>query len=242
MKVALMITCLGDIFRPEVGVATVRLLRRLGVQVEFPESQTCCGQPFFNSGYPIHAQDVARHTIEVFERAAVDAIVVPSGSCAAMVKCEYPELFHDNPPWHDRATALAARTHEATDFLVNVLGREDVGGTFQGKVTYHYACHLRTLGMKDEAVRLIRAIRGVEYVPLDGLEDCCGFGGSFAVRFPEISGAIVHDKAEAIVRTGADVAVSTDTGCLMNISGRLHRVGSPIRTMHLVELLAGSVQ
>jgi L-lactate dehydrogenase complex protein LldE len=238
MKAALMITCLGDIFRPEVGVATVRLLRRLGVDVEFPAGQTCCGQPFLNSGYPQHAQDVARHTIETFERASVDAIVVPSGSCAAMVKCEYPELFHDNPAWHDRATAFARRTHELSDFIVNVLGRTDVGATFQGKVTYHYACHLRTLGLKDEAVRLIREIRGAQFVPLDGCEDCCGFGGSFAVRFPEISGAIVQEKAHAIVRSGADVVVATDAGCLMNIGGRLHRLGSQVRAIHLVELLA----
>jgi len=233
-----MITCLGDIFRPEAGVATVRLLRRLGIQVEFPEGQTCCGQPFFNSGYPRHAQDVARHTIEVFERAAVDAIVVPSGSCAAMVKVEYPELFHEDVAWRKRATDLAARTYELTDFLVNVLGREDVGASYRGRVTYHYACHLRALGLKDEAVRLIRAIQGVEYVPLDGIEDCCGFGGSFAVRFPEISGAIVDDKAQAIVRTGAAVVVATDAGCLMNIAGRLHRIGAHARAMHLVELLA----
>lgn len=235
-----MITCLGDIFRPEVGVATVRLLRHLGVQVEFPADQTCCGQPFFNSGYPNHAQDVARHTIEVFEQAAVDAIVVPSGSCAAMVKVEYPELFHDDLPWHARAVALASRTHELSDFLVNVLGREDVGASYRGKVTYHYACHLRALGLRDEAVRLIRAVRGVEYVPLDGLEDCCGFGGSFAVRFPEISGAIVNDKAQAIVLTGADLVAATDTGCLMNIAGRLHRIGSPVRAVHLAELLTGN--
>lgn len=239
MKVALMITCLGDIFRPQVGVATVRLLRRLGVAVEFPEGQTCCGQPFFNSGYPRHAQDVARHTIDVFGRAAVDAVVVPSGSCAAMVKVEYPELFHDDSVWRGRAIELAARTHELTDFVVNVLGRVEVGARFRGKVTYHFACHLRALGLKDEAVRLIRAIDGAEYVPLEGLEDCCGFGGSFSVRFPEISGAIVQDKAQAIQRTGADVVVATDAGCLMNIAGRLHRIGSSVRTMHLAELLAG---
>ena len=238
MKVALMITCLGDIFRPEVGVATVRLLRRLGVQVEFPGGETCCGQPFFNSGYPHHAQDVARHTIEVFEQAGVDAVVVPSGSCAAMVKVEYPALFHDDSPWQRRAAGLGGRTHELSDFLVNVLGREDVGANFHGKVTYHYACHLRALGLKDEAVRLIRAIRGVEFVPLEGIEDCCGFGGSFAVRFPEISGAIVNDKAQAIARTGADTVVATDAGCLMNIAGRLHRIGANVRAMHLVELLA----
>src|SRR5262245_34051228 len=177
MKVALMITCLGDMFRPQVGVATVRLLRRLGVEVAFPRSQTCCGQPLFNSGYPEQAREVARHTIGVFEREVADAVVVPSGSCAAMVKCEYPELFRGDAEWHGRAMALAARTHELTDFLVNVLGREDVGASFDGKVTYHYACHLRALGLKNEAVRLIRAVRGAQYIPLEGLEDCCGFGG-----------------------------------------------------------------
>jgi L-lactate dehydrogenase complex protein LldE len=240
MKVALMITCLADIFRPQVGIATVRLLRRLGVAVEFPADQTCCGQPLFNSGFPKDAQDVARHTIQVFERASVDAVVVPSGSCAAMVKVEYPELFRDDPEWHGRASALASRTHELTDFLVNVLQREDVGAACSGTVTYHYACHLRALGLKDEAVRLIRAIRGIKFVPLDGVEDCCGFGGSFAVRFPEISGAIVDDKAQAIMRSGADTVVATDSGCLMNIAGRLHRIGSPVRCMHLAELLAES--
>jgi L-lactate dehydrogenase complex protein LldE len=237
-----MVTCLGDIFRPQVGVAMVRLLRRLGVAVEFPAGQTCCGQPLFNSGYPQHARDVARHTIEIFRRAPVDAVVVPSGSCAAMVKVEYPELFHADPAWHARAVELAGRTHELSDFLVNVLGREDVGASFSGKVTYHYACHLRALGLKDEAVRLIRAVRGVEYVPLDGLEDCCGFGGSFAVRFPEVSGAMVDDKVRAILRTGAGTVLATDSGCLMNIAGRLHRIGTSIRAIHLVELLASGTQ
>ncbi len=236
MKVALMVTCLGDVFRPEVGVATVRLLRRLGVSVEFPQGQTCCGQPFFNSGYPEHAQEMARHTIRVF--ADADRVVAPSGSCAAMVKVEYPELFHDDAAWHARALDLAARTHELSDFLVNQLGRTDVGASFDGTVTYHFACHLRALGLKDEAIRLIRAVRGAAYVPLDGVEDCCGFGGSFAVRFPEISGGMVDDKARAIQRTGADVVVATDSGCLMNIAGRLHRIGSPVRAVHLAELLA----
>jgi len=237
MNVALMVTCLGDVFRPQVGVATVRLLRRLGCRVEFPSNQTCCGQPFFNSGYPRHAQDIARHTIEVFRN--FEKVVVPSGSCAAMVKVEYPELFRENSIWHDRAVELANRTHELADFVVNVLGREDVGARHNGKVTYHHACHLRALGIRQEAVRLIRAVSGIEFLPLHGLEDCCGFGGSFSVRFPEISCAIVNDKAQAIVATGADTVVSTDTGCLMNIAGRLHRMGATIRAMHLAELLEG---
>lgn len=237
MNVALMVTCLGDVFRPQVGVATVRLLRRLGCRVEFPSNQTFCGQPFFNSGYPRHAQDIARHTIEVFRN--FEKVVVPSGSCAAMVKVEYPELFRENSIWHDRAVELANRTHELADFVVNVLGREDVGARHNGKVTYHHACHLRALGIRQEAVRLIRAVSGIEFLPLHGLEDCCGFGGSFSVRFPEISCAIVNDKAQAIVATGADTVVSTDTGCLMNIAGRLHRMGATIRAMHLAELLEG---
>lgn len=231
-----MITCLGDVFRPEVGVATVRLLRRLGVELDFPQAQTCCGQPFLNSGYHAYAQEIARHTIDVFRDP--EAIVVPSGSCAAMVKLEYPELFRDDPHWHQRAVDLAGRTYELSDFLVNVLGREQVGSTFRGKITYHYACHLRGLGLKDEAVRLIQAVSGAQYIPLEGSEDCCGFGGSFAVRFPEISGAIVADKAQTILRTGADVVVATDSGCLMNIAGRLHRMGVQMRTLHLAELLA----
>jgi L-lactate dehydrogenase complex protein LldE len=232
-----MITCLGDVFRPEAGVATVKLLRRLGVEVGFPTGQTCCGQPFYNSGYPDRARELARHTIRQFE--GDWPVVVPSGSCAAMVKLEYPDLFPDEPKWQSRARNLAGRTHELSEFLVRVLGREDVGARFQGKVTYHYACHLRGLGLKDEAVRLIRAVAGAEYVPLAGIEDCCGFGGSFAVRFPEVSGAIVADKADKIRATGADLLVATDTGCLMNIAGRLHRIGCHMPALHLAELLAG---
>ena len=235
-----MITCLGDMFRPDVGVAAVRLLRRLGITVAFPESQTCCGQPFFNSGYSRHAQEIAKHTITVFQDS--ETVVVPSGSCAAMVKLEYPALFRDDPVWYERAVNLGKRTYEITYFLVNVLESVDVGATFKGKVTYHFACHLRAMEMQDEAVQLIKSIRGAEYVPLEGIQDCCGFGGSFSVRFPEVSGAIVQDKAQAILRSGADVVVSTDTGCLMNIAGRLHRIGSAVRSAHLVELLAGDVR
>jgi L-lactate dehydrogenase complex protein LldE len=235
LKVSLMITCLGDALFPEVGVATVRLLRRLGVTVDFPAAQTCCGQPHFNSGYHDHARDLARHAIETFANG--QTVVTPSGSCAAMVKLEYPELFHDDPAWHERAMDLARRTRELSDFLVNVLQVEDVGARFEGKATYHMACHLRGLGLQTEPERLLRKVRGLEYVPLERYDECCGFGGSFAVRFPQISGAMVCDKAAFIEKTGAGVVVATDAGCLMNIAGCLRRRGSAVRALHLAQVL-----
>jgi L-lactate dehydrogenase complex protein LldE len=235
-KVSLMVTCLGDALFPEVGIATVQLLRRLGVTVEFPPAQTCCGQPQSNSGYRDLARDLARHTLRVF--AESELVVTPSGSCAAMVKLEYPELFHHDATLAGRARSLAQRTHELSDFLVNVLGREDVGARFQGTATYHMACHLRGLGVLTEPERLLRQVRGLQLLPLDRADECCGFGGSFSVRFPGISGAMVRDKAELIERTGADVVVATDTGCLMNIAGCLRRRGSRVRPMHLAQILA----
>jgi L-lactate dehydrogenase complex protein LldE len=235
VDVSLMATCLGDVMRPEAAVATVRLLRRLGVEVHFPERQTCCGQPFYNSGFLRGARDLARHTIEVF--AGDRPVVVPSGSCAAMVKIEFPHLFHDDASWHARAIELAARTFELSDFLVNRLKVTDVGARFAGRVAYHYACHLRGLGLKDEPEQLIRAVQGVEYVAIERQDQCCGFGGSFAVRYPEISGAMVGDKVACITDSLADLLVSTDTGCLLNIGGALHRQKQPMPVMHLAELL-----
>ena len=235
MKVSLLVTCLGDALFPDVGVATVRLLRRLGVAVDFPAAQTCCGQPHFNSGYRDHTRDLARHTIGALSGAG--PVVVPSGSCAAMVKLEYPELFRDDPAWHARAAELARRTHELSDFLVNVLGVEDVGARFDGRVTYHMACHLRGLGLLTEPERLLRRVRGLEYVPLERADECCGFGGSFAVRYPEVSGAMVDDKAAFIEKANVDAVVATDAGCLMNVAGRLRRRGSRVRALHLAEVL-----
>jgi L-lactate dehydrogenase complex protein LldE len=233
-----MITCLGDLFFPDVGVATVRLLRRLGVEVEFPDRQTCCGQPHFNSGYHADARELAKHMIQAFHKD--QPVVTPSGSCAAMVKLEYPELFRDEPTWHEKAKNLAGRTYELSDFLVNVLKVEDVGARFNGSVTYHMACHLRGLGLLTEPERLLRRVQGLELVPLERCDECCGFGGSFSVRYPEISGAMVNDKATFVEQSGADVVVATDAGCLMNIGGCLRRRGSKVRTMHLAEVLAGS--
>jgi L-lactate dehydrogenase complex protein LldE len=203
--------------------------------VDFPPAQTCCGQPHFNSGYRAYAQDLAKHTIRAFANAKT--VVTPSGSCAAMVKLEYPELMHGDLVWHERAEDLARRTRELSDFLVNVLGVEDVGARFAGKVTYHMACHLRGLGLQTEPERLLQRVRDLEYVRLEQADECCGFGGSFSVRFPGISGAMVRDKAAAIEKSGAQAVVATDSGCLMNIAGYLRRKASPIRALHLAEVL-----
>lgn len=230
-----MITCLGDVLRPAAGQATVRILRRLGHEVGFPESQTCCGQPFFNSGYAEFARAQARHTIAAF--AGSDLVVVPSGSCAAMVKIEYPHLLVEEPQWHERAVDLASRTFELSDLLVNKLQVVDVGAKFSGRVAYHFACHLRGLNLQHEAEQLIQHVHGATLVQLTNADQCCGFGGSFSVRYPEISTAMVSDKARRIEQTQADVAVSTDAGCLMNIGGRLRRQGASIKVMHLAELL-----
>jgi L-lactate dehydrogenase complex protein LldE len=231
-----MITCLGDALFPDVGVATVRLLRRLGVEVDFPAAQTCCGQPHFNSGYHDLAADLARHTIAAFDNG--QTVVTPSGSCAAMVKLEYPELLHGDLVWHARAEELARRTRELSDFLVNVLGVEDVGARFDGRVTYHMACHLRGLGGSEHPQRLLRRVRGLELVPLERFDECCGFGGSFSVRYPGISGAMVQDKTTLIEKSGADAVVTTDAGCLMNIAGCLRRRGSKVRMLHLAQVLS----
>lgn len=236
MKVSLLVTCLGDALFPEVGVATVKILRRLGVDVDFPQAQTCCGQPHFNSGYHDEARQLARHTIQAF--AGDRLVVTPSGSCAAMVKVEYPHLLHDDLVWHGRAEELASRTHELSDFLVNVLKIDDVGARYSGRATYHMACHLRALGARGEAERLLRNVKGLELLPLERHDECCGFGGSFSVRYPGISGAMVCDKAMFIENSGADTVVATDAGCLMNIGGCLRRRGSKVRALHLAQVLA----
>lgn len=235
MKLSLMVTCLGDVLRPAAAKATVLLLRRLGHEIDFPERQTCCGQPFYNSGFADYAREQARHTIEVFE--GERTVVAPSGSCAAMVKVEYPHLLEAESGWHERAQDLAARTFELSDFLVNRLGVLDVGAKYQGKVAYHYACHLRGLGLSDEAERLVRHVEGAEFMTLRHADQCCGFGGSFSVRYPDISTAMVNDKVRCVLETGADCLVSTDTGCLMNIGGRLRRLRKPLEVLHLAELL-----
>ena len=218
-------------------MSSVAVLRRVGCEVEFDDRQTCCGQPAFNTGYRNEARQVAKRFIEVFEESTADAIVSPSGSCTAMVH-HFPELFTDEPSWRARAEAVAARTHELSSFLIRVLNVEDVGASWQGKLTWHDACHgLRDLNIRSEPRRLIRNVRGAEFVELENAEACCGFGGTFSVKYPEISLAILDQKIEAIERAGVQAVVSGDASCLMQIGGRLSRKGSSVRVMHLAELL-----
>jgi L-lactate dehydrogenase complex protein LldE len=240
MKVALFVTCLVDQLWSSVGTSCVEVLRRAGCEVEFDDRQTCCGQPAFNTGYREEARQVAKKFIEVFEQSNADAIVSPSGSCSAMVH-HFPELFVDEPQWLERASAVGSRAYEFSSFLIRVLNVEDVGATWNGRLTWHDACHgLRDLGIKSEPRRLIRNVRGAELVEIENAESCCGFGGTFSVKYPEISVAILDQKIEAIERAGVDAVVSGDASCLMHIGGRLSRKKSNVRVMHLAELLAAT--
>ena len=233
-----MITCLGDMFFPEVGVAMVTLLRRLGVTVDFPQGQTCCGMPLFNSGYHHDAAIVAARTVRLF--ADADHVVVPSGSCAWMVKTEYPGLLKDAPALKAAALALAKKTYELSQFLVDVLGVTSVESPFRGKVTYHDSCHLlRGLGESRAPRTLLKGVKGCELVELPGSDECCGFGGSFSVRLPEVSTAILDKKLANAESTGVDCLVACDAGCLMQMGGGLSRRGSRLKAMHLAQVLAG---
>jgi L-lactate dehydrogenase complex protein LldE len=238
MKVSFFVTCLVDQLWSSVGSCSVEVLRRAGCEVEFDERQTCCGQPAFNTGYREEARAVAKRFIGIFEETNAEAIVSPSGSCTAMVH-HYPELFAEDPGWLKRAQAVAARTHELSSFLVNVLQIDDVGAAWSGRLTWHDACHgLRDLNLRSEPRRLIRNVRGADFVELDNADSCCGFGGTFSVKYPEISVAILDQKIEAIERAGVEAVVAGDASCLMQIGGRLSRCGSKVRAMHLAELLA----
>ena len=238
MRVSLFITCLVDQLWPSVGVSAVEVLRRAGCEVVFDERQTCCGQPAFNTGYRGEARRLARRFIEIFEESGSDAVVSPSGSCTAMAH-HFHELFQEDAGWRRRAETLAERTHEFGSFLVNVLGVEDVGASFRGRVTWHDACHgLRDLKLHGAPRKLLRNVRGLEFVELANADSCCGFGGTFSVKYPEISVAILDNKIEAIEQAGVRAVVSGDASCLMQIGGRLTRGGSNVRAMHLAEVLA----
>jgi len=233
-----MITCLGDLFFPEVGEAMVTVLRRLGVTVDFPAGQTCCGLPLFNSGYHDEAARVAERTVRLFGEA--EHVVVPSGSCTWMVKTEYPGLLKHDPTLKAAADSLAARTRELSQFIVEVLGVTRVESDFAGKVTYHDSCHLlRGLGESRSPRTLLRNIPGVDLVELSGSDECCGFGGSFSVRLPEVSTAILDKKLGNVEATGAGCLVACDAGCLMQMGGGLSRRASGVRPLHLAQLLAG---
>lgn len=219
-------------------MATVEVLRRAGCEVVFDDRQTCCGQPAFNTGYRSEAVKFAKRFIEIFEESDADAIVSPSGSCTAMVKHFY-ELFPDDESWRKRAEAIAAKTHEFGSFLVNVLKVEDVGAKFEGRVTWHDACHgLRDLKIKNEPRKLLQNVEGAEFVEMANADACCGFGGTFSVKYPEISVAILDNKIDAIEKSNVKAVISCDSSCLMQIGGRLSRKGSKIKAMHIAEILA----
>ena len=238
IKVGLFVTCIVDQMWSSVGTSTVEVLRRAGCEIEFDERQTCCGQPAFNTGYRTEARRVAKHFIELFEQSEAEFIVSPSGSCTAMVH-HYETLFADDEGWRKRAHAVAKRTFELAGFLVRELKLLDVGARFKGKVTWHDACHgLRDLGLRNEPRELIREVREAEFIELENADACCGFGGTFSVKYPEISTAILDRKIEAIAESGVDAVISGDASCLMQIGGRLSRIGSTVRVMHLAELLA----
>lgn len=237
MRVSLFVSCLVDQLWPTVGTATVEVLRRAGCEVRFDARQTCCGQPAFNTGYRAEARRVAAHLLDCAAGDGETPIVVPSGSCAAMVR-HLPELFAGTER-EELARAVAARTHELSSFLVRVLGRVDLGARFEGRLTWHDACHgLRDLGLRDEPRALLGAVRGAELVEARGCDTCCGFGGTFSVKYPEVSVAMVDWKLFHVEEAGVDAIVSGDVSCLMQLGGRLARRGSKVRTLHLAEVLA----
>ncbi len=238
MRVALFVTCLVDLFRPSAGFAAVRLLERLGAEVVVPPAQTCCGQPAYNSGDFNTAREIARPLIDAL--AFYEHVVVPSGSCAGMLVRHYPELFKAEPLWQAKAETLAARTRELSAFLAEHGGVDLIDASLPGKVAMHGSCSARReLGVHAQPRALLEKVSGLDQVDLKDAETCCGFGGTFCVKYPDISGRMAADKAEAVVASGADVLVSGDIGCLMNIAGRLKRMGSPVRVYHLAEVLAG---
>ncbi len=239
-RVGLFVTCLVDLFRPSVGMAAVKLLEDAGCVVEAPAAQTCCGQPAYNSGDRRDTKDLARRTIALFE--GFDYVVVPSGSCGGMLKEHYPLLFADEPAWLGRAQALAERTWELVSFLHDARGVRRSTAAFTGAVTYHDACSgLRELGVKEQPRALLRSIPGLQLVELPGAETCCGFGGTFCVKFPEISDRMVGDKTADVVNTGASLLLAGDLGCLMNMQGKLKRDGHAVAVRHVAEVLAGEL-
>ncbi len=235
--IQLMITCLIDTLYPEIGEAVVRVLERAGVEVAFPAGQTCCGQPAFNAGMRQQARPLAQRTIQIFEE-TTGSVIVPSGSCAAMIRHGYLELFADDPEWLERARRLASRTYELSEFLIDILGMAELGAEFTGRLTYHRSCHLlRDLGVDQQPLTLLRAVKKAELVDLAGADECCGFGGVFSVEHPQISSAMLQRKLDNIIASGAERVVTCDAGCLTNINGGLHRLGLSPRAVHIAEIL-----
>lgn len=237
-RIALFVTCLVDLFRPSIGFAAVKLLEEAGCTVEVPPLQVCCGQPAYNSGDRATTRAIAAQVIEAFE--GYDAVVAPSGSCGGMLSHHYPGLFDDDPAMKVRAENLAARSYELMAFLVDVLGVKKVAAHYDGAVTYHDSCSgLRELGVKDQPRRLLATVQGLSVREMKTPEVCCGFGGTFCVKYPEISNAMVGEKSADIAASGADTLLAGDLGCLMNMAGKLQREGSAVRVRHVAEVLAG---
>ena len=237
-RVALFVTCLVDLHRPSVGFAAIKLLEQAGCQVEVPRLQTCCGQPAYNSGDRATARDLARPILDAFS--GYDFVVVPSGSCAGMIAHHVPALFDGDPNLLARAEALGAKTYELVQFLTDIMGVDAVEATYEGTVTYHDSCSgLRELGIKAQPRALLGSVAGLELREMTEPEVCCGFGGTFCVKYPEISTRMVSDKTADILATGADTLLAGDLGCLLNMAGRLSREGHPVRVRHVAEVLAG---
>jgi L-lactate dehydrogenase complex protein LldE len=239
-RVGLFVTCLVDLIRPSVGFAAAKLLEEAGCTVEVPP-QSCCGQPAFNSGDRATTREIAAQVIAAF--APCDYVVAPSGSCAGMLKAHYPELFRGDPNWQPRADAFADKTYELVSFLVDVCGVEKVAASLDGTATYHDSCSgLRELGVRDQPRRLLATVAGLRIAEMRDANVCCGFGGTFCVKYPDISHAIVGKKAAAIAATGAGLLLAGDLGCLMNMAGKLQRDGAAIEARHVAEVLAGMTQ
>lgn len=235
MKVALFATCLVDLFNSNVGKSTVELLETLGCEVTFPESQICCGQPSYNSGYVKGSKNAMKTMIKAF--ADAEYVVSPSGSCAYMFH-EYPKIFAGDPVWETRAQELANKTYELSQFIVDVLKVEDVGAELQATATYHTSCHMtRLLGVKDAPIKLLSNVKGLKLTELPGKQNCCGFGGTFSVKMASISEEMVDEKVQHIEDTEAEILIGADCGCLMNIGGRIERKEKPIKVMHIAEVL-----
>jgi L-lactate dehydrogenase complex protein LldE len=240
-RVALFVTCLVDLHRPSVGFAAIRLLQQAGCQVEVPRAQTCCGQPAFNSGDRATTRDLAVSIIEAFS--FYDYVVVPSGSCGGMLRTHLPHLFDDDPNLRARADQFSEKVYELVSFLVDVLGVAEVAARYDGTVTYHDSCAgLRELSVKAQPRRLLNSVAGLSIAEMKDPEVCCGFGGTFCVKYPQISTRMVTDKTRDIGSTGADTLLAGDLGCLLNMAGRLKREGSPVKVRHIAEILAGMTE
>ena len=237
-NVGLFVTCLVDLFRPSVGFAALKLLEDAGCAVDVPSVQTCCGQPAYNSGDSADARAIARQVIAAFE--PFDYVVAPSGSCAGMISRHYPALFADDPEWRPRAARLGERTHELVSFLTDVLGVTKVAARHEGTVTYHDSCSgLRELGIREQPRRLLRSVDGLDLRELAGADICCGFGGTFCVKYPDLSNAIVERKTADIAENGAETLLAGDLGCLLNMAGKLKRENRATKSRHVAEVLAG---